>query len=259
MPALALLLALAAAAADPATLAEANTQAAIDRVKRIDPQIRAVLALDPTALDQAWALDRSRAARGPLFGLPILIKDNIETKGPLPTTAGSLALAANVTGRDAPLVARLRAAGAVILGKTNLSEWANMRSSASISGWSAIGGQTRNPFALDLRPVRLVVGQRCCSRRRADRGRNRLRDRRLDHLPRLAQRHRRVEADGRAGQPNAYRADQPQPGHRRPDGQGRPHRRAAARRDRGQRPCRSRHGGGGRAQGRLSRRAPSMR
>ena len=84
--------------------------------------------------------------------MPILIKDNIETKGPLPTTAGSLALAANVTVRDAPLVARLRAAGAVILGKTNLSEWANMRSSASISGWSAVGGQTRNPYALDRNP-----------------------------------------------------------------------------------------------------------
>ena len=150
MSAIALVLALAAA--DPALVAETNTQAAIARVKRIDPQIHAVLALDPTALDQARALDRSRAARGPLFGMPILIKDNIETKGPLPTTAGSLALAANVTNRDAPLVARLRAAGAVILGKTNLSEWANMRSSASISGWSAIGGQTRNPFALDRDP-----------------------------------------------------------------------------------------------------------
>jgi amidase len=79
----------------------------------------------------------------------VLLKDNIEAAGPLPTTAGSLALAANVTGRDAPLVARLRAAGAVILGKTNLSEWANIRSNHSISGWSAIGGQTRNPWALD--------------------------------------------------------------------------------------------------------------
>ena len=94
-------------------------------------------------------MDRMRMARGPLFGLPILLKDNIEAKGPLPTTAGSLALKDNVTGRDAPLVGRLRAAGAVILGKTNLSEWANIRSSSSISGWSAVGGQTRNPHALD--------------------------------------------------------------------------------------------------------------
>src|SRR5207302_7662062 len=75
--------------------------------------------------------------------------DNIEAAGPLPTTASSLALANNVTNRDAPLVARLRAAGAVILGKTNLSEWANIRSTHSISGWSGVGGQTRNPWALD--------------------------------------------------------------------------------------------------------------
>jgi amidase len=81
--------------------------------------------------------------------MPILVKDNIETKGGLPTTAGSLALKDNVTGRDAPLVARLRAAGAVIVGKTNLSEWANFRDSDSISGWSAVGGQTRNAHALD--------------------------------------------------------------------------------------------------------------
>jgi amidase len=81
--------------------------------------------------------------------MPILIKDNIEAKGALPTTAGSLALKDNITGRDAPLVARLRAAGAVIVGKTNLSEWANIRASDSISGWSAVGGQTRNPHALD--------------------------------------------------------------------------------------------------------------
>ena len=87
--------------------------------------------------------------RGPLAGQPVLIKDNIESAGPLPTTAGSLALANNVTNRDAPLVARLRAAGAVILGKTNLSEWANIRSTHSISGWSAVGGQTHNPWALD--------------------------------------------------------------------------------------------------------------
>ncbi len=144
-----LLLALAMTAADPATTAETRTTAAIERVRQINPSIHAVIALDPTALEQAKALDHSTTPRGPLFGMPILIKDNIETLGPLPTTAGSMALMANVTGRDAPLVARLRAAGAVILGKTNLSEWANMRSSASISGWSAVGGQTRNPHALD--------------------------------------------------------------------------------------------------------------
>lgn len=141
-----------ASAANPTESAVAQTGAAIARVQQLNPRVNAVLALDPTAMAQARALDRSRRARGPLFGMPILIKDNIETDGPLPTTAGSLALANNVTHRDAPLVARLRAAGAVILGKTNLSEWANIRSNNSISGWSAVGGQTRNPHALNRNP-----------------------------------------------------------------------------------------------------------
>ena len=117
-----------------------------------DRQTNAVLALDPTAMDQAKAIDGSGKV-GPLVGKPILIKDNIEAATPgLATTAGSLALMDNVTNRDAPLVARLRAAGMVILGKTNLSEWANIRDNASISGWSAVGGQTRNPYALDRNP-----------------------------------------------------------------------------------------------------------
>jgi amidase len=102
-------------------------------------------------MDQAKRIDAAGLS-GPLAGQPILIKDNIEAAGPLATTAGSLALIGNVTNRDAPLVAKLRAAGAVILGKTNLSEWANIRSSHSISGWSAVGGQTRNPYALDRNP-----------------------------------------------------------------------------------------------------------
>lgn len=112
----------------------------------------AVLAFNPDALKIARALDAERKAgktRGPLHGLPILIKDNIETADPMATTAGSLALKDNITGRDAPLVARLRAAGMVVLGKANLSEWANIRSSRSTSGWSAVGGLTRNPYALD--------------------------------------------------------------------------------------------------------------
>ena len=127
----------------------ARTRASIARIEALNPRLHAVIAVDPTALDQARNLDASMSRRGPLFGMPILIKDNIETAGPLPTTAGSLALSANVTGRDAPLVARLRQAGAVIVGKANLSEWANFRSSDSISGWSAVGGQTRNPHALN--------------------------------------------------------------------------------------------------------------
>ncbi|WP_310474213.1 amidase [Sandarakinorhabdus sp.] len=132
----------------PVGVAQANTAAALTRIKALNPKLNAVIAVDPGALDQARALDRQRMARGALFGLPILVKDNVDMAGPLPTTAGSLALKDNVTGRDAPFVARLRAAGAVLIGKTNLSEWANIRADASISGWSAVGGQTRNPHAL---------------------------------------------------------------------------------------------------------------
>ena len=115
-----------------------------------EPQLNAVLAQNPHALAEARALDAERDAgklRGPLHGVPILLKDNIESRE-LPTTAGSLALKDNFTGRDAPLVARLRAAGAIILGKTNLSEWANIRSGQSTSGWSAVGGLTKNPHSL---------------------------------------------------------------------------------------------------------------
>ena len=139
----------ATAAAQTPPSSETIVQNALLRVQRLDSSLRSVTALDPTALDQARAFDASRRTLGLVAGQPVLIKDNIESAGPLPTTAGSLALANNVTNRDAPLVARLRAAGAIILGKTSLSEWANIRSSNSISGWSAVGGQVRNPWALD--------------------------------------------------------------------------------------------------------------
>jgi len=146
--ALALVLASAAAVAQPLGPAETNVQTALARIARVDQQLHSVIAVDPTALAQARAVDAGNL-RGSLAGQPVLLKDNIEAAGSLPTTAGSLALATNVTNRDAPLVARLRAAGAIILGKANLSEWANIRSSHSISGWSAVGGQTHNPWALD--------------------------------------------------------------------------------------------------------------
>ena len=126
--------------------------ARIEAIDRTGPALHSVIAVNPQALDDARKLDAERAAghvRGPLHGVPVLIKDNIEDASGLPTTAGSLALAGNITRRDAPVVARLKAAGAVILGKTNLSEWANIRSGRSISGWSAVGGLVRNPYALD--------------------------------------------------------------------------------------------------------------
>jgi len=140
---------------DGAFNSEAITAAYLARIAAIDdsgPMLNAVLATFPDALDQARAMDaelRAGTYRGPMHGIPILVKDNVEVAGPLPTTAGSLALAGNITNRDAPLIARLRAAGAVILGKTNLSEWANIRSDNSTSGWSAVGGLTKNPHALD--------------------------------------------------------------------------------------------------------------
>src|SRR5215470_4568593 len=150
---LASLLVLASPAkAQGATSSETIVQNALSRVQRLDSQLHSVIAVDPTAMGQARAFDSSGKASGLVAGQPVLIKDNIETAGALPTTAGSLALANNVTNRDAPLVAGLRAAGAVIVGKTNLSEWANIRSNDSISGWSAVGGQTRNPYALNRNP-----------------------------------------------------------------------------------------------------------
>jgi amidase len=137
------------------TSSEALVKAYLARIEAIDragPKLNAVIAVNPQALAEARKRDAERKAghvRGPLDGVPILVKDNIETADPMPTTAGSQALAANLAQRDAPLIARLRAAGAIILGKTNLSEWANMRSPHSSSGWSAVGGLTRNPYMLD--------------------------------------------------------------------------------------------------------------
>ena len=136
------------------TTSEAIVQAYLARIAAMDrsgPALRSVIAVSPDAIAQAKASDVRRKAGkalGPLDGIPVLIKDNIETRE-LPTTAGSLALKDNLTGRDAPVVAELRKAGAVILGKTNLSEWANIRSTNSMSGWSAVGGLVRNPYALD--------------------------------------------------------------------------------------------------------------
>jgi amidase len=146
---------LQAAMASGRTTSRAIVQAHLDRVARLDPALRSILELNPDALAIADALDRERGergARGPLHGIPVLVKDNVSTGDRMQTTAGSLALAGNHAPRDAFLVARLREAGAVVLGKANLSEWANIRSTRSSSGWSSRGGQTRNPYALDRSP-----------------------------------------------------------------------------------------------------------
>jgi amidase len=131
------------------------TQHCLSRIEAHDGKVNAILELNPEALKIADALDgerRQAGPRGPLHGLPLLVKDNLDSADKMMTTAGSLALVGHHAARDAHVVERLRDAGAVLLGKTNLSEWANFRSSRSSSGWSSRGGQTRNPYALDRTP-----------------------------------------------------------------------------------------------------------
>jgi len=136
----------------------AITQAYLDRIVALDrqgPSLRAVLEANPDALTIADGLDAERRrgkVRGPLHGIPVIVKDNIDTHDKMQTTAGSLALEGNIAVRDAFIVERLRAAGAVVLAKANLSEWANFRSSRSSSGWSGRGRQCRNPYVLDRTP-----------------------------------------------------------------------------------------------------------
>ena len=149
---------IAAAFADGRLTSQQLTEMYLSRIDRLDrhgPKLGAVIEINARALEAAAELDAERKThgpRGPLHGVPILIKDNVETSERLMSTAGSLALLGWYAPRDAPVTARLRAAGAVILGKTNLSEWANFRSTHSLSGWSGRGGQTRNPYATDRSP-----------------------------------------------------------------------------------------------------------
>ena len=131
------------------------TEKYLERIRVLDPTLHAVLETTPDALGDASVLDAERRVgniRGPLHGIPVLLKDNIATTGRMHTTAGSVALLEAPVPREALLVGRLRAAGAVVLGKTNLSEWANFRSTHSSSGWSGRGGQCRNPYVLDRSP-----------------------------------------------------------------------------------------------------------
>ena len=138
--------------------ARSVTKMYLDRIAAIDksgPTLNSIIELNPDALTIAELMDAERKAgkiRGPLHGVPILIKDNIDTADKMQTTAGALAMEGNIASKDAFIVAQLRAAGAVILGKTNLSEWANFRSTRSSSGWSSRGGQTHNPYVLDRSP-----------------------------------------------------------------------------------------------------------
>lgn len=143
---------------------EQITKLYLDRIEAIDkngPKLNSVIELNPEALNIAKAMDNERKEgkiRGNLHGIPILIKDNIDTADKMMTTAGSLALVGNIASNDAFIVKKLREAGAVLLGKTNLSEWANFRSSSSCSGWSSRGGQTKNPYILDHSPCGSSAG-----------------------------------------------------------------------------------------------------
>lgn len=140
------------------TTARSLAEHYLERTEQIDkqgPTLNAVVELNPDALKIAAALDEERqtsGSRGPLHGVPVMLKDNIDTADKMRTTAGSLALVGSKPQQDAFVVEKLRRAGAVILGKTNLSEWANFRSTRSSSGWSSRGGQTRNPYVLDRNP-----------------------------------------------------------------------------------------------------------
>ena len=210
----------------------------IERVDRSGPALRSVIEINPEAQAIADRLDAERKAtgpRGPLHGIPVLIKDNIDTADRMMTTAGSLALEGSIASRDAFVVERLRAAGVVILGKTNLSEWANFRSTKSSSGWSGRGGQTRNPYVLDRNPCGSSsgTGAAIAANLAADwRGH---RDRWIYRLSFVGERTGRHQAHGRPGQPLGNHPDLAVAGHGRPDGQDRRRCRAAALGDGGRR------------------------
>ncbi|MDI6046675.1 amidase [Flavobacterium yafengii] len=143
---------------------EQLVQLYLKRIEAIDkdgPQLNSVIEVNPDAVAIAVAMDKELKAgksRGPLHGIPVLIKDNIDTADKMQTTAGSLAMAGNIASKDAFVVQKLREAGAIIIGKTNLSEWANFRSTQSCSGWSSRGGQTKNPYILDHNPCGSSAG-----------------------------------------------------------------------------------------------------
>ena len=129
----------------------------LDRITRIDPKLNSVIEVNPDAIEQAIALDaerREQGVRGPLHGIPILLKDNIDTGDHMHTSAGSVALAEHIAKSDSMVAAQLRAAGAIFLGKANMTEWANFMSTTMLSGYSSRGGQTLNPYG----PGELFVG-----------------------------------------------------------------------------------------------------
>ena len=218
----------------------------LQRIRKLNPALNAVITVSPTALADARAADRARrqGVDKPLLGIPVIVKDNINTTG-MPTTAGSWALAGS-SPADAFIVQRLRAAGAIIIGKANLSEWANFRSAPSSSGWSGIGGQTNMAYVLDRNPcgsssgsgvvasanlATITVGTETDGSIVCPSGANGI----VGIKPTLG-----------LAQPGRHHPDLGRPGHRRPDGPQRDRRRGDARRDDRRRQRRSRDRGAGR-------------
>ena len=239
----------------------ARAFARVAAVDRSGPALNTVLRIDPDAQWTARRLDSERSsgeAMGPLHGVPVLLKDNVDTGGPgggsMPTSAGALALADSFAPADAPLVSRLRAAGALIIGKTNMTELANYLSTGMPGGYSSLGGQVVNPHHPALPVATSSSGSgRGGGRRPVSRG-DRHRDRGLHPGARLRQRHRRHQANRGAGVPDRHRADLLQPGYRRAVRAQRGGRRAGAHRDR-----RTRPGGRGHARCAGRRLPPALR
>ena len=177
-------------------------EACVDRIDELDGGdygLGAIIEINPELMEIAETRDRELRrgeSRGPLHGIPIVVKDLFATGDSMATTAGSLALLNNPAVRDAFLITQLREAGAILLGKTNMTEWSNFKGTVQTSGWSPRGGQTRNPYRLDIIAVGLQLRLRRRGRRRPRAAGARCRDRWLDHLSRLGHGDRGDEADG---------------------------------------------------------------
>ena len=218
------------------------TEAYLDRIGRLDPLLHAVIETNPDALEIAARRDAERRAgrsRGPLHGIPVLLKDNIATNDGMETTAGSLALVGSRVARDAVVVTRLRAAGAVVLGKTNLSEWANFRglvpkpvteAGLFLNGWSARGGFTRNPYDLAWDPCGSSSGSAVAAAANLCAIAVGTETDGSIVCPAGSNADRRPQTDGRARRPGRDRPHRPQPGHGGSDGPHRDRRRDHAQR-----------------------------
>ena len=200
------------------------TQLYLDRIAAVDgegPKLRAIIETNPDALDIARQLDEEGAGgslRGPLHGIPIVVKDNIDTADRMTTTAGSYALEGHVAAQDSHVAAQLRKAGAIILAKSNLSEWGELPLHAVDVGMEWSRRPVRERVCGRSKPVRLVRGVGCGHLGQPVRRLNRYRDQRLDRVPILPQRRRRPEAHGRSRRPLGYHPHLAHAGHRGPDG-----------------------------------------